>query len=81
MNMNYIRYINNPYPNIKRGVGKGKGSVGEGEERVVEGGICAIGYRGNPTEERPVKEHTPGVIFTCIGALGAPSRTGPHWHR
>ena len=46
--MNYIRYINrpNPYPNIKRGVGKGKESVGEGEERVVEGGICAIGYRG-----------------------------------
>ena len=44
--MNYIRYINNPYPNIKRGVEKGKESVGEGEERVVEGGICAIGYRG-----------------------------------
>ena len=27
--MNYIRYINNPYPNIKRGVGEGKESVGE----------------------------------------------------
>ena len=42
--MNYIRYINNPYPNIKRGVGEGKESVGE--EGVVKGGICAIGFRG-----------------------------------
>ena len=32
MNMNYIRYINNPYPNIKRGVGKGKESVGMGRK-------------------------------------------------
>jgi len=21
------------------------------------------------------------AVFTCIGALGTPSRTGPHWHR
>ena len=30
--MNYIRYINNPYPNIKRGIGEGKESVGRGRK-------------------------------------------------
>jgi len=54
--MNYIRYINNPYPNIKRGVAEGKESVGEGEERVVEGGIWAIGFRGW-TPLRTVEPH------------------------
>ena len=45
--MNYIRYINNPYPNIKRGVGEGKESVGrkEGEGKGKggrrEGGTCS----------------------------------------